>query len=116
MAAWIYGGEAQSTPPPGKQYVGAELVLRRFDPAVELSDVEAVNPATRAAYGNPQYACVAPDGAWLDCRQASGEVSVRLVWTVSDAAESLRFTLYGRKLAGRVTIDPEGPQLPRRVR
>ena len=116
VAAWVYGGAASSTPPPGKQYVAAELRLKRFGPTIELTDIEAVNPSTKAAYGNPQFACVADDGSWLDCKTAADVATVRLVWTVSDKAEALRFTLYGRKLAGKATIEPSGPELPRRTR
>ncbi|MCB9673834.1 MAG: hypothetical protein H6737_01880 [Alphaproteobacteria bacterium] len=116
VAAWVYGGAAESTPPAGKRYVGAELVLKRYDPRVELSDIEAVNPATKAAYGNPQFACVAADGGWASCAEAGPEVRVRLVWTVSAEAEALKFTLYGRRLAKKAAIDASGPELPRRAR
>lgn len=116
VAAWVYGAGVESTPPAGKRYVGADLDLKRFDPSIELSDIEAINISTKAAYGNPQFACVAPNGEWLDCATAPERVRVRLVWTVSDRAEKLRFMLWGRRLAGRVTIEPSGPGLPRRLR
>ncbi len=116
VAAWIYGGAAQSTAPSGKRYVAAELDLKRWTPNIELSDIEAVNVSTKAAYGNPQYVCLDAADAWLDCEEAArqGEGTVRLVWTVSDQATALKFTLYGRRLAGKVTIEPSGPSFPRR--
>lgn len=116
VGAWVYGGAAQSTAPAGKRYVAAELDLKRWTPNIELSDIEAVNPKTKAAYGNPQYVCLDDADAWLDCTEAAeaGEGSVRLVWTVSEQATALSFTLYGRRLAGKVTIAPSGPSFPRR--
>ncbi|MEZ4319230.1 MAG: hypothetical protein R3F61_17085 [Myxococcota bacterium] len=114
VAAWVYGGATHSTPPEGKRYVAAELELRGVYPGLVLSDIEALNPATKAAYGNPQFACLDASEAWFACSEAGPEPRVRLVWTVSDQAGALKFTLYGHKLAGKVSIDPEGPALPRR--
>ena len=116
VAAWVYGGAAESTAPAGKRYVAAELALSRWTPNIDLSDIEAINPATRAAYGNPQFVCVDAAEAWTSCSDAatSGAGTVRLVWTVSDQATHLKFALYGRKLAGKVAIEPSGPSFPRR--
>ena len=116
VAAWVYGGAAQSTAPEGKRYVAAELDLNRWTTNIELSDIEAVNPATKAAYGNPQFVCLDDADAWMDCADAAnrGEGTVRLVWTVSEQATALSFVLYGRRLAGKVTIAPSGPSFPRR--
>lgn len=117
VAAWVYGGESDSTPPAGKRYVAAELRLKRFSDDLVLHNVEAVDPRTDLAFGNPQYVCVAEGGDWMACEgDGEREVTVRFVWTVSASSDKLFFELWGRKLSGRARIDPTGPALPRRQR
>lgn len=108
--AWVYRGSAESTPPDGKQYVGADVTLWRVQDALNLRAIEAYDPDSGAAAGNPQYACLGPSDMKIPCE---GDVlRVRLVWSVPASATGIELSVWDKKL-GKASIEPVGPTLPR---
>lgn len=111
--AWDYHGPAESTPPAGRKYVGADLTLYRYSDVIALTAIEAYDAASGEAAGSPQYACLGPSDMKAPC-EAEGEhlVRVRLVWSVPANARELSFSLWEKKL-GKAKLEKVGPTLPR---
>lgn len=108
--AWVYRGSTESTPPHGKQYVGADVTLWRVQEALNLRAIEAYDPDSGVAAGNPQYACLGPSDMKVPCE---GDVlRVRLVWSVPSTATGIELSVWGKKL-GKASIASMGPTLPR---
>lgn len=111
--AWVYRGPAESTPPAGRQYVAADLLLWRYTDRLDLQNVEAFDPDSQEAAGNPQFACLGPNDMPAPCDGAEErELRVRLVWSVPASATGIHLSLWGKKL-GKAEIEPSGPTLPR---